>query len=282
MPDGAYSEGLGNFSRLGKYIATHAEDWYKFVNGPRGREAQNGDLRVVVGCDKTTSWGMATFSHSSLSRETNLRLKFSVPGEQQSKRNAGNKFTWDHSGFGSAEVRVGPGRGENIELGETDSNRLRNQCLFLRTLNVTLSEEVWEEIFPHPVALADQNRHPGIQCQNLPTCMPHVIITGRSHPQPSKSNSSSHNIPSRPSTNCFTGMFLQDVLQNTSKMKCVTVDEEIQCNSTPTPDVILTRSSSCNVSVVRNWYFSLSCLTILVERFASIQNNQPVLAETRM
>ena len=169
MPEGAYSEDLSIPSRLGQYIATHAEDWYRFVNGPRGREAQNGDLRVVVGCDKTTSWGMTTFSHSSLSRKSKFRLEFSALGKQQLPRNAGNKFMWEHSNV--AEVRVGPGRGENEELGETDSNRLRNQCLFIRTLNVSLSEKVWEEIFSHSGS-------------------PHVINTGHPHPQPSKSKSS--------------------------------------------------------------------------------------------
>ena len=364
MPEGAYSEDLSNSSRLRQYIATHAEDWYKFVNGPRGREAQDGDLHVVVGCDKTTSWGMATFTNSNLSQETNFRLKFSPLGEQQSQRNAGNKYMWEHSG--AAEVRVGPGRGENEELGETDSNRLRNQCLFLRTLNVTLSEKVWEEMFSLPVAVADQNYHSGIR--DHPKCRPHVINTGHSHRQPSQSNSS-QNLPSRshnstnsppissnllldstlndlvppnlmspfrnlyhdshdvvdgvpclssmslpedsemeqhssPSTDFFTDMFLQDVLESTSKMKCVTASqpssmegtssqissntspslgnyEEMQCDS-PTPDIILTRSSSCNVSVARNWCFSPSYLTILVERFASIQNNQPILAKTCM
>jgi hypothetical protein len=372
MPEGAHSEDLSNFSRLRQYITTHAEEWYKFVNGPRGREAQNGDLHVVVGCDKTTSWGMATFANSRLSQETNFRLKFSVLGEQQSQRNAGNKYMWEHSGV--AEVRVGPGRGENEELGETDSNRLRNQCLFLRTLNVTLSEKAWEETFPHSVAVADQNPHSGTQ--NHPKCRPHVINTGHSHSQSSQSNSS-QNLPSRshnstnslissnftenygtldddlvpsnlmshfgnlyshdvvdgvpclssmslhemeqsfdsgPSTDYFTDMFLQDVLESTSNTECVTIAsqlspnlgeswspkevtssqissntspslggyEEIQCDSTPTPDVILTRSSSCNVSVARNSYLSPSCLTILVERLASIQNNQPVLAKTSM
>ena len=186
MPEGAYSKDLSNFSRLRQHIATHAEDWYKFVNGPRGREAQNSDLRVVVGCDKTTSWGMATFSNSSLSQETNFHLKFSALGEQQSQRNAGNKYIWEHSGVASAEVRIGPGHGENKEFGETDSNQLWNQCLFLWTLNVTLSEKVWKDIFPHSVAVADQNLHSGIQ--NQPTCSPHV--------QQSQSNSSP-NLPSR-------------------------------------------------------------------------------------
>ena len=334
MPEGAYSEDLSNSLRLRQYIATHAEDWYKFVNGPRGREAQNGDLHVVVGCDKTTSWGMATFANTSLTQETNFRLKFSALGEQQSQRNAGNKYMWEHSGI--AEVRVGPGRGENEELGETESNRLRNQCLFLRTLNVTLSEKVWEELFSYPVVVADQNPHSGIQ--DHPKCRPHVINTGHSHLQPSQSNSS-QNLPSRchnstnslissnfiencgtptlndlvppnlmspfgnlyshdvvngvsclssmslheemeqyfdssSSTDCSSDMLLQDVLESTSKMKCVTASqlspkegtsrqissntspslgsyEETQCDSTPTPDIILTRSSSCNVSVAR-------------------------------
>ena len=309
MPEGAYSEDLSNFSRLGRYIATHAEDWYKFVNGPRGRQAQNGDLRVVIGCDKTTSWGMATFSNSILSQETNCRLKFSILGERQSQRNAGNKYIWEHSGVASAEVRIGPGRGENEELGETSSNRLRNQCLFLRTLNVTLSEKVWKEIFPHLVAVTDQNPHPGIQ--NRPKCnpSPHVINTAHSHPQPFQSNSSqnlpsrSHNSPisflslappnlispmiheekeqSLDSRRCFSDKILLDVLENT-KRKCVTIDEEIRRDSTSTPDVILTRSSSCNVSFSQNRHFSPSCLTILAERFISIQNDQPVLANPRM
>ena len=303
MPEGAYSEDLGNSSRLRQYIATHAEDWYKFVNGPRGREAQNGDLHVVVGCDKTTSWGMATFANSSLSQETNFRLKFSPLGEQQSQRNAGNKYMWEHSGV--AEVRVGPGRGENEELGETDSNRLQNQCLFLRTLNVTLSEKVWEEIFSLPVAVADQNPHSGIQ--DHAKCRPRVTNKGRSHRQPSQS-SSSQNPPSRShsSTNspiasnltlndlvppnlmsplgnlyshdvdgvpCLSSMSLHEEMEQyfdsgpstdtasqpspeegtSSQISFNTSPslgsyEEVQCDS-PTPDVILTRSSSCNVSI---------------------------------
>ena len=268
MPEGAYSEDLSNSSRLGQFIATHAEDWYKFVNGPRGLEVLNGDLRVVIGCDKTTSWGMATFSNSIL---TKFRLKFSALGEQQSQHNDGNKYGWEHSDVTSADVKIGPGRRENEDLGETDSNRLRNQSLFLRTLNVTLSENAWKEIFPHLVPVADQNPHSGLQ--NQPTCGPHAVSSGHLHPQPSRSNSH-QNLPSgsrnsslsdlvspvlmspsdsRPSTDSSTNMFLQ--VENISKMNCVPIDEEIQCNdSTPTPDVtqqpgILTHSLSCNVSI---------------------------------
>ena len=260
MPEGAYSEDLSNFSRLNKYIATHAEDWYKFVNGPRGREAQNGDLRVVVGCDKTTSWGMATFANSSLSHDTNFWLKFSTLGEQPSQRNAGNRYVWEHSGV--AEVKIGPGRDENEELGETDSNRLQNQCLFLRTLNVTLAEKAWREIFPQTVAAADQNNsYSGIHDQSM-RC-PHGSGTGHSHSQQPQSNSS-QNLPSD-----FTGKkrTLNDFvppnpLESPFGNPKLSRYEEIQCDSAPTLDVILTRSSSYNVSVPWTWYFSPSYLII--------------------
>ena len=137
MPDGAFQEELGNLSKFRDYVAVHAANWYKFVNGPRGREAQNGDVRVVVGCDKTTSWGMATFANTSSAQQSNFRLKFHP---LQTQHNTGTAYEWEHSGV--AEVRVGPSPGENEELGETPTNQLRNQCLFMRTLSVTLSDSV--------------------------------------------------------------------------------------------------------------------------------------------
>ena len=155
MPDGAYQEELGNLSKFRDYVAVHATNWYKFVNGPRGREAQNGDVRVVVGCDKSTSWGMATFANTSSAQQSNFRLKFRpLRGQQQSQHNVGTPYAWEHSGV--AEVRVGPEPGENEELGETPNRQLRNQCLFMRTLSVTLSDSVWAETFPGIISTINQ------------------------------------------------------------------------------------------------------------------------------
>ena len=114
MPDGAFQEELGNLPKFRAYVGVHAKNWYKFVNGPRGREAQNGDVRVVVACDKATSWGMATFANTSSAQQCNFRLKFRP---LQSQHNAGTVYAWEHSGV--AEVRVGPEPWENEELGET-------------------------------------------------------------------------------------------------------------------------------------------------------------------
>ena len=68
MPDGALQEEPGNLSRFRNYVAVHVASWYKFVNGACGREAQNGDVTVVVGRDKST-WRMATFANTPLTQD---------------------------------------------------------------------------------------------------------------------------------------------------------------------------------------------------------------------
>ena len=170
MPDGAFQEELGNLSKFRDYVAVHAASWYKFVNGPRGREAQNGDVRVVVGCDKSTSWGMATFANASSAQRSNFRLKFrplaAVQGQRESQHNTGTTYAWEHSGV--AEVRVGPELGENDELGETPTCQLRNQCLFMRTLSVTLSDSAWAEAFPGTVStINEEGSQPEYRSQYL-------------------------------------------------------------------------------------------------------------------
>ena len=97
---------------------------------------------------------MATFANSSSAQQSNFRLKFRP---LQSQHNAGAAYAWEHSGV--AEVRVGPKPGENEELGETSTRQIRNQCLFMRSLRVTLSDSEWaEELFrPLIKKILDQN-----------------------------------------------------------------------------------------------------------------------------
>ena len=142
MPRGARSEDLGNLARFREYAAANVANWYRFVNGPRGREAKNGDVRLVVGFDKTTSWGIATFANQS--QQNSCLLKFG-PSEGDS---ANITYTWsEYSGV--ADVRAGPDSDEIDEL-RIDSDppdvKFENQCLFVRTLNVTLADDVWADI----------------------------------------------------------------------------------------------------------------------------------------
>ena len=141
MPRGARSEDLGNLARFREYAAANVANWYRFVNGPRGREAKNGDVRLVVGFDKTTSWGIATFADQT--QQNSCLLKFG-PSEGDST----STYTWsEYSGV--ADVRAGPDSDEIDDL-RIDSDppgvQFENQCLFVRTLNATLADDVWADI----------------------------------------------------------------------------------------------------------------------------------------
>jgi hypothetical protein len=141
MPRGARSQDLGNYAKFREYANANVDDWYKFVNGPRGREAKNGDVRLVVGFDKTTSWGIATFANQT--HQNTCRLKF-APAEGDSA----STYTWsEYSGV--ADVRAGPDSDENDELkrpSDAPDIQFENQCLFVRTLNITLADDAWADI----------------------------------------------------------------------------------------------------------------------------------------
>ncbi|KIM47217.1 hypothetical protein M413DRAFT_23455 [Hebeloma cylindrosporum] len=143
MPQGAYSEKLGNVALFKNYLSVHSESWYKYVNGVRGREAKNGDVRLVIGCDKSATWGMATFSN--LTEHNNaLRLKFKAIGE----RSFGRTYGWEYSGM--AEVRAGPDPQEieDLRMNEEAERDVvyKNLCLFMETLNAKLNDDVWNKL----------------------------------------------------------------------------------------------------------------------------------------
>jgi hypothetical protein len=161
MPKGARSTDLANYARFREYAAANVADWYKFANGPRGREAKNGDVRLVVGFDKTTSWGIATFANQTLSQQNGCQLRFS-PCEEGRLMSSASTYSWQYSW--ATEVQVGPSSTQINEL-KRDSDppdvQFENQCLFVRTLNATLSDHVWADIHSGlgPVHVNAQNSH---------------------------------------------------------------------------------------------------------------------------
>ena len=139
MPDGAIAEDLMCRKSIKKYLAKNAETWYEFVREVRERDVDNGDIRLVIGSDKVSSWGIAT---SACRVGEQVRLKFKDIGENQ------QTHRWRCHGGGSLSGRVGPCDREMqgiINLQEADqSSPLQNQCVFLRTLNFDLSGGVLE------------------------------------------------------------------------------------------------------------------------------------------
>ena len=141
IPQGADSSDLLNFERLTEYVDANIESWYCYANGKRGRQAKNGDLRLITGWDKAKAWGMATFSRSSSTAQAPFQLDFK-PLEQ-----TGRTYKWEYSGI--AEGRTGPSIRECADLrlpDEPEDVTFTNQCLFIRTINPLLSQNIWRRL----------------------------------------------------------------------------------------------------------------------------------------
>ncbi|KAF9479607.1 hypothetical protein BDN70DRAFT_834144 [Pholiota conissans] len=151
LPDGAVALDLENIPQIRAYAAAHIENWYRYINGPRGREAKNGEVRLVIGCDKATSWGMAAVANLSQHKTHYLKYRSVVnTGGSEAQPAPIPLYKWDYTGL--AEARVGPDLDEIADLKRDDDSNVVvdgkywNQCLFMRTLNLTLSEEVFGAI----------------------------------------------------------------------------------------------------------------------------------------
>jgi len=138
MPQGAYHEDLKNIRRFREYALFHAESWYQYANGTCGREIGNGKLHLVTGCDKTTSWGIATYSH--LHEDNISLLRFNPVGnEHQGRHSSYTTYKWDYEGAAS-EAKSGPEEDELMNLGVDGSVPPRNQCTFIRSLTLALGD----------------------------------------------------------------------------------------------------------------------------------------------
>jgi len=157
MPDGATTEDLLNHKLVKKYIAKNAESWYTYIKEERGREVENGDIRLVVGFDKVASWGIATFASTTV--EQQVRLEFKTNDSDQA---ASRTYTWNCVGGGSG--RVGPDEEEMDDLRmpndpSATESKLKNQTVFVRTLNFNLNGEAWDDLTIHKIRSSDRSNN---------------------------------------------------------------------------------------------------------------------------
>ncbi|KIM38792.1 hypothetical protein M413DRAFT_75442 [Hebeloma cylindrosporum] len=145
IPDGVKSQDVIDVSCFRKYVAENAIGWYKFVNEVGGRRATNGDLRVVVGLDHCSSW----------SRVTTSSVIVAVPGDGKAIPRSFSRFNAGVSGGGQGVLEPMEGR-ELLQGGAV----YQNQSVFLRTLNISVCDDIWckiaEEYRPH----IELYRHP--------------------------------------------------------------------------------------------------------------------------
>ncbi|PPQ98748.1 hypothetical protein CVT24_003445 [Panaeolus cyanescens] len=164
LPDGAISSDMENLRPWKNYMAKHIASWYLYVNGQLGREVQNGDIRLVVGVDKTSSWGMAVAEQNRQSPNSQRRrLRFGLSPDA----NSPVRHKWDCTGF--VEARAGPRLDVLQQLlsdpadhgADIDVSTVQNQCVFIRTLNATLSGEMWGNVTAEVDSIMDD---PKEQC----------------------------------------------------------------------------------------------------------------------
>ncbi|KIM36711.1 hypothetical protein M413DRAFT_449046, partial [Hebeloma cylindrosporum] len=130
LPDGMTSRDVIDVSCFRKYIAANAVSWYKSVNEVGYRHATNGDLRIVVGWDHCSSW----------SRVTSSSIIVHIPNDETTS-----------TSFSRFDGRIGAdGTGvlEPMDGDEllNDGAVYPNQSIFLRTLNISVCEDIWSKL----------------------------------------------------------------------------------------------------------------------------------------
>ncbi|KAK7001676.1 ribonuclease III [Favolaschia claudopus] len=125
LPQGASRSNLRPLQIFRDYAIKHAQSWYTFVNGKLNRMIGTGELYLITGVDKSTSWSVAALENNYDGCELSLKLKpaFVASGSVS--------YAWEWecaSSFANSGPRYSPG-----EEVWTD-----NQTVFLRGFKVAI------------------------------------------------------------------------------------------------------------------------------------------------
>ncbi|KAJ6487772.1 hypothetical protein C8R45DRAFT_1213800 [Mycena sanguinolenta] len=84
LPNGSRMERLRNVQAIRRYAAANAESWYRYVEGTLGSRLVNGELYLITGCEKASSWGITTFH--GLSAQNRFPVSFGPVGDNYAYR----------------------------------------------------------------------------------------------------------------------------------------------------------------------------------------------------
>ncbi|KAJ7186020.1 hypothetical protein C8R46DRAFT_1062222, partial [Mycena filopes] len=130
LPDGASRWDIRRLQRFRDYALKHAQKWYEFVNGSLERMVESGDLYLVTGVDKSTSWSLAAVENESEDCKISLKLKAAQVGSAA----ASCAWEWEST---SCFADSGP-RGQ-----PDDVSGAPNQTVFLRGFKVAIRPSSW-------------------------------------------------------------------------------------------------------------------------------------------
>ncbi|KAI3610019.1 multiple ankyrin repeats single kh domain [Moniliophthora roreri] len=131
LPEGGICEDNQNENAFDNYAARNAISWYTHVNGVLGRCLGGNSLLLVTGVDKTTAWGVASFSHAK--KRVSMTM---VPSAcTQSKY-------WFCS-VSCAAAHSGPPHNALRELDLSTDLETPNQCVFVRGIRVSVRPAIF-------------------------------------------------------------------------------------------------------------------------------------------
>ncbi|KAI3607493.1 hypothetical protein WG66_005179 [Moniliophthora roreri] len=127
LPEGGMREDHRNEEAFHGYAARHAKLWYRHINGTLGRRLSADALILVTGVDKTSAWGVASFS-GAVPGTVHLEM---VPSREHAK--------YRFRRHAHATARTGPSW---VDERLPEDISLKNQCIFLRGVRVVIRSTV--------------------------------------------------------------------------------------------------------------------------------------------
>ncbi|KAJ7795634.1 hypothetical protein B0H14DRAFT_3888121 [Mycena olivaceomarginata] len=140
LPDGASRKDLRPKVIFRDYALKHAQRWYAFVTGKLHRIVDNGDLYLVTGTDKASSWSVAAGQNHSEDRKISLKLKATQIGS------AGISWVWEWQS-GNYFADSGPRT--------ASAEKTENQTVFLRGFKVTTRTSFLKKTSAKAISIVD-------------------------------------------------------------------------------------------------------------------------------
>ncbi|KAJ7639556.1 hypothetical protein FB45DRAFT_1024282 [Roridomyces roridus] len=135
LPLGSRIERLDTFGDMLQYTRQNAENWYKYVNGARGRQLSNGSLYLITGWEKARAWGIAAFQEIPSTRYP-FRISFG-PTLVNSSFGSQKSYRWTRS-CATRTKSSGP-----VSMDETPLN----QTVFIHGFSISLGTSIWARLF---------------------------------------------------------------------------------------------------------------------------------------
>ncbi|KAJ7889239.1 hypothetical protein B0H13DRAFT_2277274 [Mycena leptocephala] len=132
MPEGASRINVRFLDILRQQALKHAQNWYAFLRN-LGCMVENGELYLVTGADKSSSWSVAAGENHSQDGSISLKLKAAQIGS------AGSSYAWQWEtagGFADSGPRRRPG----------EESSTQNQTVFLRGFRIAIHSLVWKKV----------------------------------------------------------------------------------------------------------------------------------------